>query len=75
MNALLNPFQIGEMIIDNTVKVIEAVATAQEHGEKMMGLALDQNRQLREHGMKVAKSMLEQTNAHSTKFQPAKMRA
>jgi hypothetical protein len=54
MNVYQMPFAIGEMMIDNTMKSVQAYGLAMEQGDKMTRLALDQSKVVREEGMKMA---------------------
>ena len=54
MNVYQMPFAIGEMMIENTLKSVQAYGLALEQGDKMARLALDQSKLAREESLKIA---------------------
>ena len=59
MNVYEMPFAIGEMMIDQSLKVAQTFALAHEQGERMTRLALDQSKVIREESLKVAQKWAE----------------
>ena len=54
MNAYEFPIAFGEMMIENTLKAVQAFGLASEQGDKVARMALDNAKTAREQGLQVA---------------------
>jgi hypothetical protein len=59
---------LNEMVIENTLRTVQAFALAGEQNEKMARLFLDQSKTVREEGVKVAQRWIESARENQRQF-------